>query len=97
MAPKKRAIAAKPKAHTATTIEKVCEDALKKLKSLNIELTLQADIEWCLGSYRHDKNPAGLYAMAEKALNALTAHRTQNTNAVTATFLNDLAKALKSK
>ena len=40
-------------------IEKASLQALKTLQSLGIEQQLQQDIEWCLGSYRHDKNPEG--------------------------------------
>ncbi len=95
--PKKSTIASKLKAPKVTAIEKVCEAVLIKLKSLNLELTLQADIEWCLGSYRHDKNPSGLFTMAEKALAVLTTNRAQNAKGVPASLLKDLASALKSK
>jgi hypothetical protein len=58
-APAKKAAAVKPKAPAAHQIEKVNEDILKKLQELNVEQALQADIEWCLGSYRNDNNPPG--------------------------------------
>ena len=37
---------AKPKAPAKASIEKVCEDAVKTLKSLDIESQLQSDITW---------------------------------------------------
>jgi hypothetical protein len=96
-APKKNTTASKPKAPKAPAIEKICADALIQLKSLNVESDLQAGIEWCLGSYRHDKNPSGLFTMAEKALAVLTANRAKNAKGVPASLLKDLASALKSK
>lgn len=92
---KKSAAVSKPKA--ALPIVKACEDALKKLRALNIELGLQADIEWCLGSYRNDKNPIGLYEMIEKAILVFKAEAAKNSKAIPAKLLTDLAKALKRK
>lgn len=89
--------AAKPKAPAAERIEKVCEDILKKLQTLNIEHALQADIEWCLGSYRNDKNPSGLYLMAERALIVFKFEVSKNPKSVPAKLINDTAKALAEK
>lgn len=101
-APKKvaktsRAASSKPKAPAALAIEKACEDSLKKLKAMKAELGLQADIEWCLGSYRHDKNPSGLYVMAERALLVFKGAHGKNPKAVPARLISDIEKALKSK
>jgi hypothetical protein len=87
------------KALSASTIpiEKACEDALAKLKALKAAPDLQADIQWCLGSYRFDKNPTGLYEMGEKALTVLTKAATKNAKAVSKKLLTDLEKALKSR
>jgi hypothetical protein len=95
-APKKKAAAPKAKTTTVNSIEKAAEDALKKLQALNIEVGLQADIEWCLGSYRNDKNPSGLYTMVGRALPILQAAAQKNAKAVSAKLLTDLSKALKS-
>lgn len=95
-APAKKA-AAKPKAPAAERIEKVCEDILKKLQTLNIEPALQADIEWCLGSYRNDKNPSGLYIMAERALVVFKFEVSKNPKSVPAKLINDTTKALAEK
>jgi hypothetical protein len=94
---KKSAAVTKPKAPAVPLIVKACDDALKKLRALDIELGLQADIEWCLGSYRNDKNPIGLYEMIEKAIPVFKAEAEKNSKAVPAKLLTDLAKALKSK
>ena len=81
----------------APSIEKVSEEALDKLKSLNVEPELQNDIEWCLGSYRADGNPVGLYAMAERAVAVLKAEKEKKTKGVTAKLITDLEKAIESR
>jgi len=89
---------AAPKSKTISpSIEKACEDALKKLKELGLDPTLQADITWCLGSFKADKNPAGLYEMAEKALRVFNAEKEKKTKGVTAKMTSDLEKALKGR
>lgn len=95
--PVKKVVAVKPKAPAAHQIEKVNEDILKKLQELNIEQALQADIEWCLGSYRNDNNPSGLYIMAERALSVLAFELTKDTKRVPAKLIKDIEKALKNK
>lgn len=94
-APAKKAV--KPKAPAAHQIEKVNEDILKKLQELNIEQALQADIEWCLGSYRNDNNPSGLYVMAERALQVFIFELSKNPKSVPAKLVKDIEKALKNK
>lgn len=90
-APAKKA-AAKP---TTTSIDKVAEDILGKLKTLDIEHQLQADLEWCLGSYRYDQNPIGLYENAAKALAVFKQEQEKKTKGITATFVSGLEKSLK--
>lgn len=93
-APKK---AVKPKAPAAHLIEKINEDILKKLQDLNVEQPLQADIEWCLGSYRNDNNPSGLYIMAERALHVFAFELSKDPKSVPAKLVKDIEKALKNK
>ena len=76
-------------------IEKACTDALTKLKALNVEPQLQSDIEWCLGSYSHDKNPVGLYEMIERAAEVFKGELSKKTKGVTAKFVIDLEKVIK--
>lgn len=93
----KRASSSRPKAQSEVNIEKVCEETLDKLKSLGIDEQLQRDIEWCLGSYRADQNPVGLYDMAQRALVVLKAEKEKKTKGVTAKMVTDLEKALNGK
>jgi hypothetical protein len=80
---------------SADSLEKASEAALSKLQQLGIEQQLQADLEWCLGSYRFDKNPAGLYEAAGRALTVLNAEKAKKTKGVTVKLIGDLEKALK--
>jgi hypothetical protein len=91
----KRVTATKATASTSDQIEKVCVESLKKLQELGIEQQLQSDIEWCLGSYRHDNNPSGLYEMAARTLTVLQAEKSRKTKGVTAKMITDLEGALK--
>ena len=87
---------AKPKAKTAAlSLEEASEEALKKLQSLGIEPQLQSELQWCLGSYRFDRNPSGLYETAGRAVAVLNEEKTKKTKGVTAKFVSDLEKAVK--
>ena len=97
-APAKTAVKkSKAKAPAKASIEKVCEDTLKTLKSLGIEPQLQSDITWCLGSYKTDKNPVGLYEMAGRALAVFQAEKVKKTKGITTKLIDDLEKAAKSR
>jgi hypothetical protein len=97
-APVKKTAAAKPKANASVDIlEKVSEEALKKFQSLGIEQQLQADLEWCLGSYRHDRNPIGLIDIINQSLVVLKAEQARKTKGVTSKLITDLEKAVSVK
>lgn len=86
-----------PRAKAPVDIEQVNAEALKKLAALGLEEQLQRDMEWCLGSYRADRNPVGLYQTAEKALNVFRTEKEKKTKGVTARLINDLEKAVKQQ
>lgn len=94
-APAKKTTSARPA--SANKIEKVCEDALEKLRELGVHQQLQGDIEWCLGSYRSDGNPVGLYAMMERALAVFQEEKARKTKGVTAKLITDLEKTLQER
>jgi hypothetical protein len=96
-APKKSPPARSKAKSSSASIEKTCEDALKKLQTLQIDQQLQADLEWCLGSYKYDKNPAGLYEMAERAITVFKAEQAKKTKGVTAKLVSDLEKVVKNR
>ena len=82
---------------SSLSIEQACTDALNKLKELGIHEQLQNDIEWCLGSYRADGNPVGLYSMAERALTVFQEERAKKSKGVTAKMISDIEKAIEAK
>jgi hypothetical protein len=89
---------AKKKAVTPSlSIDKVSEQVLKQLQTLKIEGDLRNDIEWCLGSFHHDKNPAGLFDTAVRALVALKEVKAKTAKSVPAKLITDLEKILKSR
>jgi hypothetical protein len=78
-------------------IEKASHDALSKLKALDIEHQLQADIEWCIGSYHSDMNPVGLFDMVNRSITVFKTELQKKTKGVTAKLISDLEKAVASK
>lgn len=90
---------AAPKRATATKaidIAKISTGILEKLKSLSIEPALQAEIEWCLGSYAYDQNPVGLIDAAKKSLVVFQSELTKKTKGVTAKFISEIEKVAKA-
>ncbi|CAN5265661.1 hypothetical protein BH09BAC3_BH09BAC3_23260 [soil metagenome] len=85
--------------NAASSIEliiKACETSLTKLNELNIDHQLQSEINWCLGSFQEDRNPIGLYQMAERSLIIFKAEQAKKTKGVTAKLITDIEKALKA-
>lgn len=89
-----KAKAPKKVAAKSISIDKVCELALSKLKELNIDEGLQSEIQWCLGSYANDHNPAGLYVMAKRALAIFTVELASKSKGVTTKLVSDLEKTI---
>ncbi len=89
--------AAPKKKPAAISIAAACETALAKLKALNLDSQLQADMEWCLGSYKHDQNPVGLFETCERALQVFKTEQARKTKGITAKMVIDLEKALASR
>jgi hypothetical protein len=94
--PAKKTTAAKkaPAKKSSVSLEAVCTTALEKIKSLQLDAQLQADLEWCLGSYRHDGNPVGLVAAAQRSITLLKAEQARKTKGITAKLIGDLEKAV---
>ena len=91
---KPRAPRAKTAENNGNNIEQASEGVLQKLQELGIEEQLQRDIQWCLGSYRSDGNPVGLYDTTRKALAVLRTEKEKKTKGVTAKIIADLEKAV---
>jgi hypothetical protein len=79
---------------TTPDIEKAATTALTKLKELGLDQQLQADLEWCLGSYQFDRNPAGLYEMVQRTVTVFSVEKDKKTKGVTSKLITDLSKSL---
>lgn len=95
--PRKAAARTSRKLSPNDQIEKRSEEALKKLQALGIDQGLQNDLEWCLGSFRFDGNPDGLYTMVDRAVTVLKAEQAKKTKGVTARLITSLEKALQNR
>jgi hypothetical protein len=93
----KKAAAPRKKTPTKASVDiaQLCSTALDKLKELNLDYQLQAEIEWCLGSYAEDGNPIGLYQMAERSLHNFKNITAAQPKAVPAKLIKDLEKAVQ--
>jgi hypothetical protein len=93
----KKTTSSSVKASGNNKIEKVCQDALEKLRAIGIDQQLQQDIEWCLGSYKADSNPVGLYAMAERVLAIFRDEKAKKTKGITAKTITDIEKVIEER
>lgn len=77
-------------------LRNACEDAVATFTKISDEKfsKLQADLEYCIGSYDHDKNPSGLEKYGKEALKTLTAYKVQKPRKVTKKVLVGLEKGL---
>lgn len=73
-----------------------CLVALETLKKLNIAKTaeLQANLEWCIGSYDYDKNPSGLAEFGSLALRELKKIKDKDPKKVTKKLIDGLEGAI---
>ncbi len=76
-------------------LRKASEAATKTFAKLNMEKysDLQSKLEYCIGSYDHDKNPSGLIEYAEVALKELKAIKKKSPRKVTKKVITDLEKS----
>ncbi|MBX7126051.1 MAG: hypothetical protein K1X47_10185 [Cyclobacteriaceae bacterium] len=95
--PRKEKVSRKAVASPAESIEKAALLSLSKLQDLNLEHGLQSEIEWCLGSFRADGNPIGLYEKVEATLIVFRAERDKKTKGVTAKLITELETALSGR
>lgn len=79
----------------AWSVDKACTHILEKLQELDTEHQLQADIQWCLGSFAYDNNPVGLFEIVQRALEVFKTHKARKTKGVTAKLISDLEAVLK--
>jgi hypothetical protein len=92
-APAKKASTKPTTVAESNPIVKASETALKKLRDLGIDTQLQADLEWCIGSYKADKNPVGLYEMVRRSVAVFKDNK--SAKGVTPKLINDLEKVVQ--
>jgi hypothetical protein len=97
--PAKKTVTAKKKAASKPyqLIEDACVASLGKLQELELDYQLQSEINWCLGSYRNDGNPVGLYLMAERALGIFKVELAAKRKGVAPKLVKDIESALKDR
>ena len=93
-APKKAA--ASRTTDPAAALAKQCQEAAAKFDKMEDGkyAEIKEKLEWCLGSYNYDKNPAGLADYARQALDKLKEARQEKPRQVSQKFVDDLEKAL---
>lgn len=79
---------------SSPSIEKVASTVLEKLEELDIDPKLQSEIQWCLGSFKFDKNPVGLLEKLAEALPILKEEHAKKTKGITAKLIGDVEKLL---
>jgi len=80
----------------AEKLRKASEVAVQTFAKLKMEeyADLQSKLEYCIGSFDHDKNPAGLIEYGNIALDELKAVKAKSPRKVTKKLINDLEKSL---
>lgn len=79
-------------------LRKSCEDAVVAIQKLKNEdyNEIQSKLKWCIGSYDHDNNPAGLHEYGAKSLDLLKEVKSNNPRKVTKKVIDGLESAIKS-
>jgi len=79
-------------------LRNACEAASQVFAKINKGrfIDLQSKLDYCIGSYDHDKNPEGLYEFGEIAVKELKSFKEQNPRKVNKKIIADLEKSLMS-
>ena len=92
----KKAATKKSSADPAAELAKQCQQAATKLESMEDGkyTEIKEKLEWCVGSYNYDKNPAGLAEYGKQALDHLKQAREEKPRKISQKLVDDLEKAL---
>lgn len=76
---------------------KSCSDAVTAFQKLNKDEfnDIQSKLEWCIGSYTFDKNPAGLHEYGVQSLDLLKKIKKKEPRKVTKKTIDNLEKAIQ--
>jgi len=80
-------------------LAQVCQETREKLIQLDGEgfKAIVDKMDYLVVSFNADKNPIGLYEVAEEALDTLKAYKVKNTRKVAQKLLDTLEKALNAR
>ena len=92
----KKAATKKSAADPAAELAKQCQQAATKLEQMEDGkyTEIKEKLEWCVGSYNYDKNPAGLADHGKQALDHLKQAREEKPRKISQKLIDDLEKAL---
>ena len=93
-APKKAG--ASSSADPAAELAKQCQQVAAKFDKMEGDkyAEIKEKLEWCLGSYNYDKNPAGLADYGKQAVEKLKEARQEKPRQISQKLIDDLEKAL---
>jgi hypothetical protein len=82
----------------ADKFRNACEEAVGVFTKLKVEdyNDIQSKLEYCIGSYDYDKNPAGLYEYGAVALAELKSFKAANPRKVNKKIIENLEKYLEN-
>ncbi len=94
----KKAATKKSTADPAAELAKQCQQAAAKLEKMEDSkyAEIQGKLEWCIGSYNYDKNPAGLAEYGKQALDHLKQAREEKPRKISQKVIDDLEKAVNN-
>ena len=92
----KKAATKKTTADPAAELAKQCQQVATKLEKMEDGkyAEIQQKLEWCIGSYNYDKNPAGLAEYGKQALDHLKQAREEKPRQISQKLIDDLEKAI---
>lgn len=92
----KKAATKKSTADPAAALAKQCQQAASKLEAMDDSKynEIKEKLDWCIGSYNHDKNPAGLAEYGKQALDHLKQAREEKPRKISQKLIDDLQEAV---
>lgn len=83
-------------ADPGAALAKQCQQVATKLDKIEGDkyAEIKEKLEWCLGSYNYDKNPAGLADYGKQAVEKLKEARQEKPRQISQKLIDDLEKAL---
>lgn len=83
---------------TSDKLEKACKDALTQFEKIGDEkfYEIRSKLEYVLGSYGFDKNPAGLQEFAKKSSKLLKSYKGKYPRKVSKRLIDSIDKAVDS-